>query len=206
MPLPEPAPRRLLHNRTIICEGFERDDGLWDIDAHLTDVKTYGFESRHRGSVEPGEPIHGMWLRLTLDEDFLVHGVEAAMDYTPFGICNTIAPSHVKLIGERIGPGWNRRVRELLGGTQGCAHMREMLGPHGDGRHPDHVRPAQRQARGGRGSRPQTFCHRRLPRLGKRRPGRRDRISRLVHRLESGRLTCQPAWASSGVWVTSANA
>jgi hypothetical protein len=128
MPLPEPAPRRLLHNRTIVCEGFERDDGLWDIDAHLTDVKTYGFENRDRGTIGPGEPIHGMWLRLTLDEDFLVHGVEAAMDYTPFAICNTIAPSHVKLIGERIGPGWNRRVRELLGGTQGCTHMREMLG------------------------------------------------------------------------------
>ena len=128
MPLPEPAARRLRHNRTIICEGYERDDGLWDIEAHLTDVKTYGFENRDRGRVEAGEPIHGMWLRLTLDDHFIVHGVEAAMDYTPFAVCSSITPAHKKLVGERIGTGWNRRVRELLGGTQGCTHMREMLG------------------------------------------------------------------------------
>lgn len=128
MPLPEPASRKLMHTRQIHCQGFKRDDGLWDIEAHLTDVKTYGFDSRDRTRVEAGEPIHGMWLRLTLDTDFVVREVAAAMDHTPFTICSQIAPAHQKLVGERIGAGWNRRVRELLGGTSGCTHMREMLG------------------------------------------------------------------------------
>ena len=128
MPLPEPAPRKLLHTRDIVCHGYLRDDGLWDIEAHLTDVKTYGFDSRDRTRVEAGEPVHGMWLRLTLDDDFVIHDVAAAMDHTPFSICDRIEPAHRKLIGETIGIGWNRRVRELLGGTHGCTHMREMLG------------------------------------------------------------------------------
>ena len=128
MPLPEPAARKLLHTREIICHGYLREDGLWDIEAHLTDVKTYGFDSRDRTRVEAGEPIHGMWLRLTLDDEFVIHDVAAAMDYTPFRICDQIAPAHKKLIGEKIGTGWNKRVRELLGGTHGCTHMREMLG------------------------------------------------------------------------------
>ena len=128
MPLPEPAPRTLMHTRQIHCQGFKREDGLWDIEAHLTDVKTYGFDSRDRHRVEAGEPIHGMWLRLTLDTDFVVREVATAMDHTPFSICSNIAPAHQKLVGEQIGAGWNRRVRELLGGTSGCTHMREMLG------------------------------------------------------------------------------
>jgi len=128
MPLPEPAPRKLMHTREIVCHGYQREDGLWDIEAHLTDVKTYGFDNRHRNRIEAGEPIHGMWLRLTLDNEFVVHDVHAAMDFTPFNICNHIEPAHKKLVGEQIGTGWNRRVRELLGGTHGCTHMREMLG------------------------------------------------------------------------------
>lgn len=128
MPLPEPAPRQLMHTREIVCHGYRREDGLWDIEAHLTDTKTYGFDSRDRTRVEAGEPIHGMWLRLTLDSDFVVRDVAAAMDHTPFRICSQIEPAHRKLIGERIGAGWNKRVRELVGGTGGCTHMREMLG------------------------------------------------------------------------------
>ena len=33
--------RRHVHSRRITCEAFERADGLWDIDANMTDVKTY---------------------------------------------------------------------------------------------------------------------------------------------------------------------
>ena len=40
MPLSAPAaPRRRLHTRRITFEGFQREDGLFDIDARLTDVK-----------------------------------------------------------------------------------------------------------------------------------------------------------------------
>jgi hypothetical protein len=33
MSLPAPAPRRHLHTRVISCEGYEREDGLFDIEA-----------------------------------------------------------------------------------------------------------------------------------------------------------------------------
>ena len=35
------------------------------------------------------------------------------------------------LIGLTIGPGWRRRTMELLGGTRGCTHLVELLGPLG---------------------------------------------------------------------------
>ncbi|HEY1231550.1 MAG TPA: DUF2889 domain-containing protein, partial [Ramlibacter sp.] len=68
MPLPEPAPRRHLHTRAVTYEGFLRDDGLWDIEGTMSDVKTYGFERSDGTDMPPGRPIHGMRIRLTVDE------------------------------------------------------------------------------------------------------------------------------------------
>jgi hypothetical protein len=128
MPLPDPAPRKLIHTREIICHAYEREDDLWDLESYLADIKTYGFDNNDRGRIEAGEPIHGMWIRLTIDADFVIHAVEATMDHTPYNFCTRIEPDHQKLVGAQIGAGWNRKVRELLGGTHGCTHMREMLG------------------------------------------------------------------------------
>ena len=41
MPLSAPAPRHFMHNRAIECRGYQREDGLWDIEGHLVDTKTY---------------------------------------------------------------------------------------------------------------------------------------------------------------------
>ena len=41
MPLSTSAPRQLMHNRAIECRGYQREDGLWDIEGHLVDTKTY---------------------------------------------------------------------------------------------------------------------------------------------------------------------
>src|SRR6185312_16171165 len=60
MPLSPPPERELLHSRDIVLRGYRRSDGLYDIEAHLTDTKTYGSANRDRGYIEAGEPIHGM--------------------------------------------------------------------------------------------------------------------------------------------------
>ncbi len=131
MPLSESASREALHRRTIECHGYRREDGLWDIEAHLTDVKTYAFETDYRGTLRPGDPIHDMWLRLTIDDDFVIRGAEAATDASPFAICRAITPAFAKLEGLRIGAGWSRTVRERLGGINGCTHLVELLRPLG---------------------------------------------------------------------------
>ena len=81
MPLPSPAPRKLIHTRAIACQGYEREDGLWDIEAHLTDTKSV-VHTRHHGGRErqPGQPVHDMWLRVTIDLDMKIHEIEAITD------------------------------------------------------------------------------------------------------------------------------
>ena len=58
MTLSAPAPRRPLHNRTIVCEGFQREDRLFDIEARIVDTKAYAYTEPMRGHREPGDPVH----------------------------------------------------------------------------------------------------------------------------------------------------
>jgi hypothetical protein len=129
MPLSQSGPRELIHTRRIECHGYRRADGLWDIEGHLVDTKSYTWSNAWRGAVEPGVPVHEMWLRLTLDDELTVQNAEAASDYFPFHICPGAAPHFAKLKGLKIGAGWRRKVRELVGGIQGCTHLVELLTP-----------------------------------------------------------------------------
>jgi len=127
MPLSTPTERKQLHTRRYEFGGFRRDDGLWDIEGHMTDTKTYAFSNQYRGEIQPGEPLHDMWLRLTIDEDFVVQDIEAETDSGPFAICPAITPNFKRMVGTRIGLGWRQSLREQLGGAEGCTHLVEML-------------------------------------------------------------------------------
>jgi len=128
MPLSPPAPREMLHRRAIDIRGWRRDDGLYDIEAYLEDTKAYPFENDDRGTIRPGEPLHGLWLRLTVREDMEIVAAEASSDLTPYAVCPSAAPNFSRLAGLRIGAGFNRAVAERVGGSHGCTHLREMLG------------------------------------------------------------------------------
>ncbi|WP_271274486.1 DUF2889 domain-containing protein [Aliamphritea hakodatensis] len=131
MPLPSPAPRALQHTRTVTCRGYKRDDGLWDIEGHLTDIKTSAIplKERNDGWVPAGEPIHDLSLRITIDLDMNIHDVASSMDLTPYRLCPDITVHYRKLIGLRIASGFTRQTRELFGGISGCTHLLELLGP-----------------------------------------------------------------------------
>lgn len=127
MPLSAPVPREEVHTRTLEIKGYSRADGLWDIEGHLTDRKPFSYQMFER-SLAPDEPVHDMWLRLTLDLDFLVHAAEAWTESSPYESCPLVAPDFRALAGLKIGPGWTRKVKERLGGRHGCTHLVEMLG------------------------------------------------------------------------------
>jgi hypothetical protein len=128
MPLSPPAPRAPIHQRTIKCEGFRREDGLWDIEARLVDTKSYAFANTWRSQVLPGEPLHEMLVRLTLDESYTVVAVECATEHAPHGTCGAILPNFQRIVGQKVGAGWTKRVKSLVGGAEGCAHHVELFG------------------------------------------------------------------------------
>jgi len=129
MSLPTPAPRRHLHTRTIKCEGFERDDGLFDIEARIVDRKTFATEEPYRGHREAGAHVHDMQLRLTLDRTMTVRAIEVTTNHAPYDICPTVAPGYQALVGAKVGGGWRKSVTEAVGRTRGCTHITELLMP-----------------------------------------------------------------------------
>ena len=94
MPLPNGSPRKHVHTRAIEYRGYEREDGLWDIEAHMADTKTYEFKNDWRGPVKVGEPLHEMLLRVTIDDEFIIRDVVAVTDNSPFEMCPDITPEY----------------------------------------------------------------------------------------------------------------
>jgi hypothetical protein len=127
MPLSVPAPRKLLHLRDITLRGYEREDGLVDIEAHMMDTKSYAWENRDRGVMAPGVPLHDMWMRLTIDRQMIIQAVDVAMDATPHSVCPGIAPNYQRLVGLSIAKGFLKAAMAVLGGVEGCTHLRELL-------------------------------------------------------------------------------
>jgi hypothetical protein len=127
MPLNRPQPREAIHKRAIEINGFRRADGLFDLEAHLTDTKTFGQTNYDRGYIAVGEPIHDMWLRLTIDETMLIVDAAAASDKTPYVMCPAAAPNFSLLVGLQIKAGFLRDANHRVGGTAGCTHLRELL-------------------------------------------------------------------------------
>lgn len=131
MPLSNPAPREKLHNRDITLRGYQRNDGLFDIEASITDTKEYAFSNRDRGEVLPGVPLHGMVARMTIDYEMTIVQFEAVTDWGPFAICPKGAGSFSSLAGLKIGRGFIKAANERVGGIHGCTHLRELLGQMG---------------------------------------------------------------------------
>ncbi|MFL5456158.1 MAG: DUF2889 domain-containing protein [Myxococcales bacterium] len=128
MPLPlTEVERELTHTRRVRYEGYKRADGLWDIEAHLSDIKHHDYPLKS-GVRRAGQPIHEMWLRLTVDRRLVVVDAAASSDAVPYaGGCESIAPAYRKLIGLSLIKDFRRRVRESFGGVKGCTHITEML-------------------------------------------------------------------------------
>ncbi len=129
MPLSKSVTREAVHHRAINCRGYRRSDGLWDIEGHLVDTKSYPFSTKGRGELSPGEPLHEMWLRLTVDSNFIVFEVEATTDKAPYSGCENFPNRFHLLKGMKISSGWTRKIRKELGGVNGCTHLVELLGP-----------------------------------------------------------------------------
>lgn len=127
MSLPPPVARRTVHTRTITYQGYRREDGLWDIEGTLLDVKGHATSNHELGTTPAGAPIHAMHIRVTVDDAMTVIDLATAMATTPYRVCgNAVAPMK-GLVGATLGPGWRAAITREIGATAGCTHLRELL-------------------------------------------------------------------------------
>jgi hypothetical protein len=127
MPLSPPTSRRAIkHTRAIQVDAYARDDGLWDLDAHISDIKIS--DTKLASGVRPaGEPLHDLVLRITIDTQLNIVHAEAASDAVPYpGYCDTIGTNYKKLVGLNLMKGFRDGVRQRLSGVNGCTHLTEL--------------------------------------------------------------------------------
>ncbi|HQR72346.1 MAG TPA: DUF2889 domain-containing protein [Burkholderiaceae bacterium] len=118
--------RRHVHTRSIRVDAYARDDGLWDLEAVLTDTKSRDFPLA-TGLRAAGDPVHDMVLRVTIDTRANVVSAAAESRWVPYpGYCDTIAPDYGKLVGLNLLQDFRRHVQARLGGVHGCTHITEL--------------------------------------------------------------------------------
>lgn len=127
MPLPPAHPsRQAKHHRDIRVAAYVRDDGLWEIDATISDRKTREIRSS-AGVLPPGAPIHDLHLRLVVDTQFNILQAGAESLAVPYpGHCDAHGDAYGQLAGLNLLQGFKRAVRERLGGLAGCTHLTEL--------------------------------------------------------------------------------
>lgn len=123
-----PSQRRLVHTRSVQCMGFERNDGLFDIEGRICDIKADDSDLLFK-TLPAGEPLHDMRIVITIDSTFLIHRIEAYTDSSPSRFCTEINDAYRTLRGLTIGGGFMKEVKNRLGGVKGCTHLTELLGP-----------------------------------------------------------------------------
>ena len=124
--LPDVAPRKLKHRRTFCYEVYEREDGLWDIDAQMLDHKSSDITVANQ--VRPvGEPLHDMVLRITLDQTLTIVAAQAMTLNAPYMTqCPSINPDYAQLVGLNVLRGFRKAVKDLFAQTAGCTHITEL--------------------------------------------------------------------------------
>ncbi|SHG76227.1 DUF2889 domain-containing protein [Pollutimonas bauzanensis] len=129
MPLPPPdIAREPVHTRSIRVNAFAREDGQWDLEAELIDVKAYDFPLRDGATIHrAGDPIHHMHLRVTIDDQFTITAAIADYDAAPYNQhCTAIAPDYRALVGMNLLRNFRQVVKDRFGRTAGCSHMTEL--------------------------------------------------------------------------------
>ena len=127
MALPTAAPeRQLKHRRNISVQIYARGNGLWEVDAHITDVRSRDTPMSY-GLLPAGQPIHDMLVRLVIDESFNVIEAGAQTTAMPFpGQCDSFSEVYGRLVGLNLMRGFRQAVKERLGGVQACTHITEL--------------------------------------------------------------------------------
>lgn len=74
------------------------------------------------------DDIHNIYCRLLFDLDsFKILEAEAWAESTPFPICPQGLKNISTIVGDTVGPGFNRLVSAKVMGKEGCVHLAELV-------------------------------------------------------------------------------
>lgn len=120
-------PEKKIHTRDIKIATYACDGVHIIVEGELNDNRIVPNYS-HRGELYPPGNIHHMFIKLLIEiESIRIVKVEVEMPGIPHQDCPEASRNFAKLEGMRIAPGFTSKVRNLIGGPKGCAHLSGLL-------------------------------------------------------------------------------
>ena len=117
--------KKLVHTREISMRTSDLGDHTILVEGSLTD-RRYG--TGRSEIADESDLVHHMVIQLKVrGPRMVIEQAEANMPHHPRKECPEVLPWIRNLEGLRIAPGYSMRVKKVIGGTKGCAHLTSLV-------------------------------------------------------------------------------
>jgi hypothetical protein len=116
---------KLVHTREISIRTLDLGDHTILVEGGLIDHR---YRPKQNEAHEESELVHHMVIRLKVKgPEMLIEQAEATMPHHPREECPEVLPSIRNLEGLKIAPGYSMKVKRVIGGIRGCAHLTSLV-------------------------------------------------------------------------------
>ena len=117
--------KKLVHTREITMRTSDLGDHTILVEGSLID---HGYRPGEKETSEESELVHHMVIQLRVKAPgMLIEKAEAAMPHHPRKDCPEVLPWIRNLEGIKIAPGYTMKVKRIIGGVKGCAHLTSLV-------------------------------------------------------------------------------
>lgn len=116
-----------IHKRNIEISTYSCDDNNIVVEGILKDDRFVSYHTMS-GDTLPPKTVHHMIIRLLVEMPSLnIAEIEVEMPCFPHEECPNVKGVMEQLAGMKIAPGFTAKVRRLIGGNKGCAHLTTLI-------------------------------------------------------------------------------
>ncbi len=117
--------KRLVHTREISIRTFDLGDHRILVEGNLIDHR---YRPGLKESSAGRKLVHNMIIRLKVrGPGMRIEEAKATMPHHPRKECPEVLPSMRSLEGLEVAPGYTVKVKRLVGGIKGCAHLTSLV-------------------------------------------------------------------------------
>ena len=117
--------KKLVHTREISMRTSNLGDHYILVEGSLVDHRD---RPRRKETSMKSELVHHMVIRLKVKgPGMLIEQAEATMPHHPRDECPEVLPWIRNLEGLEIAPGYSMKVKKVIGGIKGCAHLTSLV-------------------------------------------------------------------------------